>query len=116
MILVVDDDEQMRKALRLMLEMNGFDVLEAANGAEAKEVYSTDHPHLVLMDIILPGEHGLEAIKGIQTSDPDARIIAFSGVSQESLVKSAIDAGAKDFLAKPFDLEDMLAAIRRHIK
>lgn len=115
-ILVVEDDETMRKTLRIMLEKTNFCVLEASNGLEAEDVYKKESPSLVLMDIVLPGEHGLDAIKGIIAFDTDARIIAHSGLHQESLVMAALNAGARDFLAKPFELEEIIAAIKKHVK
>jgi len=72
-ILIVDDDDQMRSALRLMLEKNGFSVLEACSGVEAEELCKHEQPALVLMDIILPREHGLEAIREILVYDPAAK-------------------------------------------
>ena len=114
-ILIVDDDEQMRRALRLMLEKNGFNVLEACSGEEAEELCKKEQPALVLMDIILPREHGLEAIHEILAFDPAAKIIAFSGIHQESIIRAALEAGAKDFLAKPFGHEEIIAAIRRYV-
>ena len=113
-ILVVEDDENMRKSLRTMLETTGYNVLEAVNGSEAKAVYEREKPALVLMDIILPGEHGLDAIKEIIKFDSDARIVALSGIHHESLIMSTLDAGAMDFMAKPFTVEDMIEVIKKH--
>lgn len=101
--------------MRLMLEKMGYSVLEAGNGADGEAMYKKEKPSLVLMDIILPGEHGLDAIEGILDSDPDARIIAFSGIYQESVVMEALEKGARDFIAKPFSLDEMLATINEHI-
>ncbi len=115
-ILIVEDDATMRKTMRVMLEKINFSVLEASNGLEAEEVYKKDLPSLVFMDIVLPGKHGIDAIKGIIEFDTDARIIAYSGLHQESLVMASLDAGARDFIAKPFELEEIITTINKHIK
>lgn len=115
-VLVVDDDERVRNALKVMLEKAGYDTVLARNGGEAVKMYSEMAPPLVLMDILLPGQHGLDAIKEIIISDPDARIIAFSGMQQRSMVMAALDAGARDFIGKPFEIEELTVAIKKHMK
>ena len=115
-ILIVDDDEQMRKALRIMLEKHDFEVVEASTGAEAETVYKHDQPALVLMDIVLPKEHGLMAIERIVTADPDARIIGISGLHSEEIAASAREAGVKEYIFKPFDMDEVLPMIRRYTK
>ncbi len=115
-ILLVDDDEEIRRALRFMLEKNGYGVLEAETSHEALQHYHESSPALVLMDIFLPGDHGINAIGSLLAIDPDARIIAFSGLHQESVVRQALEAGACDFILKPFEIDELLASIREHQK
>lgn len=112
--LIVDDSMVMRAMIRDILTKGGFNVVgQAKNGKEAVEQYAKLTPDLVTMDIIMPGEHGTDVVKKIVELDSDARIVVVSGLSQKSLVLQALENGARDFLVKPFENEELLTAARK---
>lgn len=110
-ILVVDDAAFMRMRLAGILQENGYQVLEAANGQEAVDRYFAEQPDLVLMDITMPVMDGITAIENIRSRDPDARVIVCSAMGQQSMVIRAVKAGAKDFIVKPFQPERVMEAV-----
>lgn len=112
-VLVVDDASFMRMRLRRLLTDNGHEVFEAANGREAVERYAEVRPDCVLMDITMPEMDGLEAVRAIVAADAQARIVMCSALGQQSLVLESIQAGAKDFVVKPYDPTRVLRAIDR---
>jgi len=108
-VLVVDDSMVMRAMISDILTKDGFKVVgQAKNGAEAVEQYKKLVPDLVTMDIIMPGEHGTDVVKKIVEVDRDARIVIVSGLNQKSLVMQALDNGARDFLVKPFENNELI--------
>lgn len=116
-ILVVDDAAFMRLMLKDILTQNGYSVVaEAANGAEAVDLYKKIKVSLVTMDITMPDMDGITAIKKIREYDPDARIIVCSAMGQQAMVLEAIQSGAKDFIVKPFDAERVIDAVQKALK
>jgi two-component system chemotaxis response regulator CheY len=102
-VLIVDDALFMRTMLRNIFVESGFEVVgEAGNGNEALEKYRTLTPDLTTMDIVMPEKNGIEALKQIMAFDPGARIVMCSALGQESLIIEALEAGARDFIVKPF--------------
>ena len=113
-ILIVDDAAFMREMLRDILTEEGYEIVaEAADGDEAISAYNDHHPDLVMLDIVMPRKSGLEALREIVTSDPSANVVMCSALGQESLVMEALDAGAKDFVVKPFKPERALEVMRK---
>ena len=113
-VLIVDDSTVMRAMIINILRDDDFEIAgEAADGKEAFERYKQLKPHLVTLDIVMPHEQGLDALKRIMEYDPNAKVIIVSGLHQKSLVMQAMDSGAKDFVIKPFNKEDLLKAVRR---
>lgn len=112
-IMIVDDAEFLRVRISKMLNGEGFEVVEAENGARAVEKYKEIHPDLVLMDVTMPEMDGLTALKTIRESDSQARVIMLTALGQESVVLDAIKSGAKDFIVKPFEQERVLGAIKK---
>lgn len=111
-ILIVDDAKFMRTLLKDILSKTGYTIAgEATNGAEAIDMYNELKPDLVTMDITMPVKSGLEALKGIIQTHPDAKIIMCSAMGQQAMVLEAIKSGAKDFVVKPFQPERVLEAI-----
>ena len=103
-VLVVDDAIFMRKMIADILEGSGMEIVgEADTGAVAVEKYTELSPDLVTMDIIMPEMNGIDAVKNIIASDPQAKIVMCSALGQQALVQDALSAGAKDFLIKPFN-------------
>ncbi|CAB1127947.1 regulator of chemotaxis and motility [Candidatus Hydrogenisulfobacillus filiaventi] len=112
-ILVADDAAFMRMRLKKLLVEHGHTVVEAENGQAAVERYRAEHPDLVLMDITMPELDGIGALKAIRAEDPGAVVIMVSALGQQSMVISAIQAGAKDFIVKPFEPDRVLAALTK---
>lgn len=113
-VLIADDALFMRNLLKDILVRTGFQVVaEATNGKEAVELYQQHRPDLVTMDIVMPLQSGIEALEEIMSSDPDAQIVMCSALGQESLVLEAVQAGAKDFIVKPFKEERVVEVVRR---
>ena len=112
-ILVVDDAAFMRIRCSKLLIENGHEVVEAATGREAVEQYKSTSPDAVLLDIIMPDMDGLSALKEIRALDSDARVAMVTAMGQQSIVMEALEAGAKDFIVKPFNVERVLAAVKK---
>lgn len=113
-VLVVDDAIFMRMKLKDILEKNGYEVVaEAQNGIEAIEKYKTEKPDLVTMDITMPEMDGVAALKGIKAIDPKAKVVMCSAMGQQSMVMDAIQAGAVDFIVKPFDSDRVIQSLSK---
>jgi len=110
-LLIVDDAAFMRLNLKNILKDKYEIVGEAENGIEAVEMYKEENPDFVTMDITMPEMDGLEAIKAIMDIDPEAQIIVCSAMGQQKMVIQAIDAGAQDFIVKPFKDERVINAL-----
>jgi two-component system, chemotaxis family, chemotaxis protein CheY len=113
-VLIVDDALFIRAMLREIVVKGGYVVVgEACNGVEAVEQYRRLRPDLVTMDIVMPLRSGIEALQEITTEDPQARVIMCSALGQESLLAEAAQAGAREYITKPFQEDDVLAVIDR---
>ncbi|GIP55621.1 MULTISPECIES: response regulator [Paenibacillus] len=113
-ILVVDDAAFMRLMLKNILSKQGYEIVgEAENGLEAVEKYKALSPDLVTMDITMPVMEGVEAVRLIKQLDPNAKIIMCSAMGQQSMVVQSLQAGARDFIVKPFQEERVLESIRK---
>jgi two-component system chemotaxis response regulator CheY len=113
-VLVVDDAAFMRMMIKDILQKNGYEIAgEASNGAEAAAMYQELKPDVVTMDITMPEMDGITAVKEIKKVDPKARIIMCSAMGQQAMVLDAIQAGAYDFVVKPFQEERVLDAIKK---
>ncbi|MED3660408.1 response regulator [Ureibacillus sp. FSL K6-8385] len=115
-ILVVDDAAFMRMMIKDILTKNGYEVVgEAADGMQAVEKYNELRPDLVTMDITMPEMDGITALKKIKELDPNAVVIMCSAMGQQAMVIDAIQAGAKDFIVKPFQADRVIEAIQKAI-
>ena len=113
-VLVCDDAIFMRTMISDILSQAGFEVVgEAESGLQAVEKYRMLRPDLVTMDIVMPDMGGIEAVREICKDDPDAKILMCSAMGQQALVVEAIQAGAKDFVVKPFQPSRVLEAVQR---
>lgn len=113
-VLVVDDAAFMRMMIKDILRRGGYQVVgEAEDGVKAIEKYRELKPDLVTMDITMPDMDGITAVKEIRAIDPNAVIIMCSAMGQQAMVIDAIQAGAKDFIVKPFQPDRVLEAIRK---
>ncbi len=113
-ILIVDDAAFMRMMIKDILSKNGYEIVgEAENGQVAVEKYKELRPNLVTMDITMPEMDGITAVKEIRSIDPQANIIMCSAMGQQPMVIDAIQAGARDFIVKPFQPDRVLEAVRK---
>ena len=113
-ILICDDAAFMRMMIKDILTKNGYNIAgEAENGAKAVEKYAELKPDLVLMDITMPEMDGIEALKRIKASDASATVIMCSAMGQQAMVIESIQAGAKDFIVKPFQGDRVLEAVKK---
>ena len=113
-ILVADDASFMRQMIREIVEAEGHEVVgEASDGIEAIEQFKVHHPDLVTMDIVMPRRSGIDAVKGILELDAGARVVMCSALGQETLVNEALQAGALDFIVKPFKPDAVIKTLRK---
>ena len=116
-VLVVDDAAFMRMMIRDILVKNGYEVAgEAANGSEAVNKYQELRPDVTTMDITMPEMDGITAVREIRKVDPNARIIMCSAMGQQAMVLDAIQAGARDFIVKPFQEDRVIDAIKKVLR
>jgi CheY-like chemotaxis protein len=113
-VLVVDDEDQIRQLIRETLEQAGYQVHEARDGKEGLERYRTHPTDLVIMDILMPDQDGLESIMTLRREFPDSRVIAITGGSDMIGILNFLDVakmlGARRTLQKPFDMKTLLEA------
>ena len=110
-ILVIDDDDDIRNVLLLMLKASGHEVITAVNGAEGLKAFNTQPADVVLTDLLLPDQDGLEIIKQLRRISPKVGIIAMSGESGANTVLAAAERAGVGILAKPFFPDQLLAAV-----
>ncbi|WP_101525967.1 MULTISPECIES: response regulator transcription factor [Nocardioides] len=111
-VLVVDDDKAVRESLRRSLEFNGYDVALARDGAEALASIGSTLPDVVVMDVMMPRLDGLEATRALRTAGNDVPILVLTARDAVGDRVEGLDAGADDYLTKPFALEELLARLR----
>lgn len=112
-VLLVDDAEQVRSLCKQVLAPHGCTALKAENGQAAVAAHQQHHPDVVVMDIAMPVMDGLSALKKIMRLDPQARVMMVTAMGQEAQVRAAADAGARDFIVKPFGSSRFLAGIHK---
>ena len=113
-VLVVDDAAFMRMMLKDILVKNDFEVAgEAENGNVAVAAYQKIRPDIVTMDITMPEMNGIDAVKAIKTLDASARVVMVSAMGQQPMVIEAIQAGADDFIVKPFQPDRVVEALNK---
>ncbi len=110
-LVVIDDEPQIRRLLRLALESHGYEAVEAASGQEGVLAVAQSRPEAVVLDLLLPDLSGVEVIRRIREWS-EVPILVLSALGQEREKVSALDAGADDYLTKPFGVEELLARIR----
>jgi two-component system chemotaxis response regulator CheY len=112
--LICDDAVFMRTMISDILEESGYEIVgQAETGVQAIERYKTLRPDLVTMDIVMPDMGGIDAVREITNFDANAKILMCSAMGQQALVVEAIQAGAKDFVVKPFQPSRVLEAVQR---
>jgi two-component system KDP operon response regulator KdpE len=110
-VLVVDDEPQILRALRVNLAARSYEVLTASNGRQALDAAARHHPDIIVLDLGLPDMDGVEVVRGLR-GWTEVPIIILSGRSQSVAKVQALDAGADDYVTKPFNVDELLARIR----
>ena len=114
-ILIIDDNEQMRVLLRQAMEWAGFEVSVADNGRHGQQLFEEQQVALVITDLIMPEQEGLETIRELKKIQPDVKIIAISGggrIGPEAYLPAAMELGADRIFAKPFDIKELVECVR----
>lgn len=112
-ILVTDDAAFMRMMLGNILTKSGYEVFEATNGLDLLKKYQDIKPDLVTLDITMPELDGLEALKRLRQTNPEAKVVMCSAMGQQAMVLEAIQNGAIDFLVKPFEPSRVLESVKK---
>ena len=115
-ILVIDDEAEIRKSLRMILEYEGYDVLEASSGAEGLALAERDTPDLVFLDVKMPGMDGLEALQRLQAFRETLPVVVISGHASKEEVASSIKRGAIDFIEKPLGSDRVLVTVKNALE
>ena len=114
-ILVIDDDAIVRKTIVQLLEDDGYQVVSAEDGLRGMAMFRSEQPDLVITDIIMPEQEGIQTIEEILKAKPDAKIIATSGgglIGNNDFLEIAKARGAMAVIPKPFDMEELLGLVR----
>ncbi|MGD1058847.1 MAG: response regulator transcription factor [Solirubrobacteraceae bacterium] len=111
-LLVVDDDPSVREALALVLDLGGFDVVTASDGREAIRTLSVDSPDAVILDVLMPGLDGLEVCRRMRAIGNHTPVLMLTARTEVSDRVAGLEAGADDYLVKPFAREELIARLR----
>ena len=115
-LLIAEDDESIRFSLAGVLRGEGYVVDEAANGLEAARLGTRDDYALVILDVEMPGQSGIEACRQIRARHAQTAILMLTGRTSELDTVAGLDAGADDYVAKPFRVAELLARVRAHVR
>ncbi len=115
-VLVVEDDPIIRQTVEYALRRAGFDVSSSENGDQALEQFHAQKPDLILLDLMLPGRDGYSIAQEVRRTDKDVAIIMVTALDQERDKIRGLDAGADDYMTKPFSMEELLARVRANLR
>jgi two-component system chemotaxis response regulator CheY len=111
-VLVVDDSDFMRRVIKNILEGGGHKVIEARNSEEALRVFKKEGADIITMDIVMPETDGIETVRRLKDAHPDVKIIMITALGHQKTVMRALEAGALDFIMKPFTADDVLESVK----
>lgn len=114
-ILIVDDQFGIRILLNEVFQKEGYQTFQAANGIQALDILKKNEPDLVLLDMKIPGMDGIEILKRMKVIDPDIRVIIMTAYGELDMIQEAKNLGALTHFAKPFDIDDIRAAVKKYI-
>ncbi|MFK2825634.1 response regulator [Bacillus sp. B190/17] len=114
-ILIVDDQFGIRILLNEVLQKEGYETFQAANGIQALEIVDNHSPDLVLLDMKIPGMDGIEILKRIKEKDSSMRVIIMTAYGELDMIQQARDLGALTHFAKPFDIDDIRTTVKEYI-
>ena len=115
-VLVIDDDPDVLEALKLLLSLEGFDVVEAVGGAVGVAAARTDAFDVAITDLKMPGMSGVETLVALRQIDPSLPVVIASGFLAEEVVAECLSLGALACIRKPFDLDDLIALVHRALR
>ncbi|MBM4761559.1 response regulator [Bacillus sp. B15-48] len=115
-VLIVDDQFGIRILLNEVLQREGYDTFQAANGMQALEIVEQHSPDLVLLDMKIPGMDGIEILKRLKQKDEEIRVIIMTAHGELDMIQEAMNLGALTHFAKPFDIDDIRVAVKKYIK
>lgn len=114
-VIIVDDSVFMRNMLKKFITEAGAEIVgEAGDGKEAVDKYNQLKPDVVFLDIVMPNVSGIDALKTIRSADTNVKIVMCTSTGQEMIVNEAVEAGASDFVVKPFSKEDITGIIQKY--
>jgi two-component system response regulator (stage 0 sporulation protein F) len=114
-ILIVDDQFGIRILLTEVFQKEGYQTFQAANGIQALDILKKHDPDLVLLDMKIPGMDGIEILKRMKVIDPSIRVIIMTAYGELDMIQEAKNLGAITHFAKPFDIDDIRTAVRKHM-
>ena len=114
-ILIVDDQFGIRILLNEVLHKEGYETYQAANGIQALDIVAKHDPDLVLLDMKIPGMDGIEILKRMREGHHDIRVIIMTAYGELDMIQEAKDLGALTHFAKPFDIDDIRAAVKKYL-
>lgn len=114
-ILIVDDQYGIRILLTEILQTEGYETCEAANGMQALSMLEKENPGLVLLDMKIPGMDGLEILKRIKKQNTGAKVMIMTAYGELDMIKEAMDHGAITHFSKPFDIDELLGSIKNEL-
>ncbi|MFZ0444213.1 MAG: response regulator [Bacillus sp. (in: firmicutes)] len=114
-VLIVDDQYGIRILLNEVLQKEGYDTYQAANGLQALEIVQENVPDLILLDMKIPGMDGIEILKRVKALYPDMKVIIMTAYGELDMIQEAMDLGAITHFAKPFDIVDIREAVKKYL-
>jgi len=115
-LLIVDDQYGIRMLLDEIFQKEGYETYQAANGQEALEIVKKENPHLVILDMKIPGMDGLEILKHIKQIDEQVKVIIMTAYGELDMIQEAMKLGAITHFAKPFDIEEIKVAVKKELE
>lgn len=115
-VLIVDDQFGIRILLNEVLQKEGYETYQAANGVQALDILQKHSPDLVLLDMKIPGMDGIEILKRMKVIDKDIQVIIMTAYGELDMIQEAKNLGALTHFAKPFDIDDIRTAVKKYIK
>jgi len=112
-VLVVDDDPQVVRLLRVNLELEGYDVVSATDGNEALDAFAAESPDLVVCDVMMPGMDGVEVVRRLRAGKNNVPVVMLSAKAMRSDMRTGLDAGADEYVTKPFDPAELIEVVDR---
>jgi two-component system response regulator MprA len=112
-VLVVDDDPQVVRLLRVNLELEGYDVVSASDGQQALDAVDADSPDLVVCDVMMPGMDGVEVVRRLRADNKTVPVVMLSAKAMRSDMRAGLDAGANEYVTKPFDPAELIEVVDR---